>query len=388
MDNSASETANRKGNEFDILKSQTEQSRKSVRFEDIPKPTELPPLPPSAVATEKKSNTSILGVKENQEKMEKFIVPKPLSEYINKLIKGGRKLKVLAFDVEEAISEEQVKNILYTKLQSGLINESEKKEMFNLLTNSKGIVESKKQEMPAMSEAKNEAVKLYVEEKDEHPVRSRRKKISVLQNMHGIVVEKVGETHTPVEKSIIDKSNKLWKGTNREMEISLQFLKDGSIDFYKEPEVVTVTPPIRSFDGILRKQVKEPIKEVAKEQAKEIEVLETPAVSPIVPPEKTTEKAAEKSIEKPKGKTEEKTEVKTGSNTLALDFQGKTVEVVRKENELTVVYDGKEIAKGTMTVKGPEIKINKEFKAGFLFAKTNEEKAFEKALLLIKTTQK
>lgn len=344
-----------KGNQFDVLSSQTEPIEKPLRFEDIPKPTELKPLP----LIGKVEKNPPVGEAGEISVAEKFVVPRELTEYIRKLIKGGRKLKVLEFDVSEAVSETQIKSILNAKLGTGLISESEKREMLGILTGSKPEIK--------MENKKNESVRLVVEELDEHPVRFRRKRIQNLKNTHGIVVENVGETHTSLEKAIIDKSTKLWKGTARETEISLQFLKEDPLEFHIEPEPVVASPlPIvKSFDGVFRKKVKEPEKVVEKA----VEVTTPPII------------VVEEKKEKPVGKPIDKIVEKSQSNTLTTDFQGKAIRIVRMGETLTVTFDGEEIAKGTAT----DIKIKKEFKAGFLFAKTAEEQAFEKALPLIKS---
>lgn len=360
-----------KGNGFDVLSSQTEPIKKPLRFEDIPKPTELKPLLPIG-KVEKNPTAGEAGEISAAEKVEKFIVPRELTEYIRKLIKGGRKLKVLEFDVSEAVSETQIKSILNAKLDTGLISESEKREMLGILTGSKPEIK--------MENKKDEALKLVVEEQDEHPVRLRRKKVQNLKSTHGIIVEGVGDTHTPLEQGIIDKSTKLWKGTDRETEISLQFLKGASLEFHIEPEPVVASPlPIvKSFDGVFRKKVKEPAKSAVADRPTPVEPEFREKAAEIVAPRIiVTENKEEKPIGKPIGKIVEKPQ----SNTLTVDFQGRVVRAVNERGIVTVTFDGKEIAKGLAM----DIKIKKEFKAGFLFAKTAEEQAFEKALPLIKS---
>ena len=354
-----------KGNQFDVLSSQTEPIEKPLRFEDIPKPTELKPLPPIG-KVEKSPPAGEVGEIPVAEKVEKFVVPKELVGYIRKLIKSGRKLKVLEFDISEAVSVDQIKSILNAKLDTGLISESEKMEMLGILTGSKPEIK--------MENRKDEIVALAVDELDENPVRLRRKKVQNLKSTHGIIVEGVGDTHTPLEQGIIDKSTKLWKGTDRETEISLQFLKGASLEFHIEPEPVIVSPlPIvKSFDGVFRKKVKEPDLPV-----QTVKVVEKVA-SPVIVAQKKEAKPA--SAGRPTPAPLEFRE-KPQSNTLTTDFQGRVVRAVISGGVVTVNFDGKEIAKGP----AGDIKIKKEFKAGFLFAKTAEEQAFEKALALIKS---
>ena len=76
--------------------------------------------------------------------------------------------------------------------------------------------------------------------------------------------------------------------------------------------------------------------------------------------------------------------------TTSVPFDGGDLKIVRKTNvnpqEITVLFEGKEIAKGVITEKGPEIEINQNLKHIPLMTAVNpEEKAFEVAYSFIKT---
>lgn len=163
-------------------------------------------------------------------------------------------------------------------------------------------------------------------EEDEHPIRIRRKRIAKLKKQHGVVVPHVGETHTDLEKAIIDKSSKLWKGGDREMDISCQLLSGESLDFTEKTEETG------------KEDIKNPL-----EQGVKIEYKDSPV------------QVVREGI--------------IGSN----------------GNIVRVIYRGKEIAKGFLTKNGPDVSVKKEFKASFIFPATDEERAFEKAFEYIKT---
>ena len=75
------------------------------------------------------------------------------------------------------------------------------------------------------------------------------------------------------------------------------------------------------------------------------------------------------------------------TNVIHLDFEGKKLEIIYTKNshKVEVLLNDKQIAVGSMTEKGPKIKINPGLKASFLLAPTLEQRAFEKALTHIKT---
>src|ERR1700733_1226506 len=101
---------------FDILNAQVggvayNGFKKQVRFEDIPKPTELKPLVPVQKTENKKTEAENVSATQVEAKVEqKFIVSEALLTYIHKLISTGRKLRALAFDIEFAKSNEEIKN--------------------------------------------------------------------------------------------------------------------------------------------------------------------------------------------------------------------------------------------------------------------------------------
>ncbi len=77
------------------------------------------------------------------------------------------------------------------------------------------------------------------------------------------------------------------------------------------------------------------------------------------------------------------------TNVSSITFEGKEIKILRNidiiPQEITVIFDEKEIAKGILTNKGPSIKVDPRYKAGFLLAPTREENAFAKALPVIKS---
>lgn len=81
-------------------------------------------------------------------------------------------------------------------------------------------------------------------------------------------------------------------------------------------------------------------------------------------------------------------EIKAENDTTLL-FDNKELKITRSKDtfhqDVTVFYDNVEIAKGMLTSKGPSIKVYPRYKAGFLLAPTTEEKAFAKALTIIKS---
>ena len=138
---------------FDILNAQV---AKQIRFEDIPKPTELEPIHiasplvskvedegvvpeegyPVRVKILEQKKLSVISAQELEKKTEvskKFALPKELLEYVHKLVGKGRKLRALAFDMEFVGSNQEIKNILIAECTKGMISEEEKKEMFGFL---------------------------------------------------------------------------------------------------------------------------------------------------------------------------------------------------------------------------------------------------------------
>ena len=111
------------------------------------------------------------------------------------------------------------------------------------------------------------------------------------------------------------------------------------------------------------------------------------ALSPIVP-----EKQVKKEpliLKKPKIEEKKENTLTSTANTnvIHIDFEGKKLEIIYTKNshKVEVLLNDKQIAVGSMTEKGPKIKINPGLKASFLLAPTLEQRAFEKALTHIKT---
>ena len=127
---------------FDILNAQI---AKEVRFEDIPKPTELAPFHPDEVGNKNENEkeevaeeghpvrVKILEQEKKTDAPKKFALPKELSPYILGLIKEGRKLRGLLFDLDFAASNQAIKDLILAEQFKGTIREEEKKEMFRFL---------------------------------------------------------------------------------------------------------------------------------------------------------------------------------------------------------------------------------------------------------------
>ena len=135
---------------FDVLNKQLGDDyhgyRIPIRFEDLPKPTELAPLKPAV----SKEEAARLKMTEQAPKIQKeidslaqvedtientFTPPASLSAYIKKLVASGqKKFRILPFDLEDAKTEGDVKAVLKKELEEGVINEDQKNEMEDLLS--------------------------------------------------------------------------------------------------------------------------------------------------------------------------------------------------------------------------------------------------------------
>ncbi len=127
---------------FDILNAQVggvayNGFKGQVRFEDVPKPTELKPLVPVAKTEQKKvGDVGVVSETQTEAKTEiKFAVPEALLTYIHKLITNGRKLRALAFDIEFAKSNEEIQKLLLAEFDKGLITAEEKSDMLTTMGN-------------------------------------------------------------------------------------------------------------------------------------------------------------------------------------------------------------------------------------------------------------
>ncbi len=153
MDISLKQFKNEHQQKFDVLNKQLGDDyhgyRIPIRFEDVRKPTELEPLPPAVGSKSYKAPATIAEeapkvqeeinslAKTEIETSEKFTPPKSFSDYVKNLIASGKKqFRILPFDMEDAKSEEEVKTILKKEVEEGVINDEQKKEMENLLSDS------------------------------------------------------------------------------------------------------------------------------------------------------------------------------------------------------------------------------------------------------------
>ncbi|MFZ2621164.1 MAG: hypothetical protein WAX85_01560 [Minisyncoccia bacterium] len=363
------------GQPFDVLDSQRDPNHRGggatrikIRFEKLRKPTELEPLYEEKIKDKKPVETIITALKKaREEEPERFKAPRVLVSHINKLVLGGRKLKALAFDIEEATSTDEIRKILNSKFEKDLITKNERDEMLTLLDDSRTGDQKEETVTPEKLQEEVTTVQPEIIEnipEEGHPLQIKRKKIDMLKNSYGIVIEHVGGTHSQLEQRIIDKSNALWKGNDRDVTVA-SFLMSGEVqNFEKQPEIKPVFE--QSVDIPVVNTTEQEVKD-GPEIKQETSELSTGAIE--VKKEDKTEKASTREEE-----------------TSPVEFEGKNVQIVRRgKNSIKVLFDGKEIAIGLITSKGPSIKIKNEFKAGWLFAPTDAERAFQKALKLIKT---
>jgi uncharacterized protein (UPF0297 family) len=152
------------------------------------------------------------------------------------------------------------------------------------------------------------------------------------------------------------------------------------------PEDVKVELMLASGANFLPKKVVEPEK-IAEEVKKEEVVTEKVEEKQVEETKKEeVSENAEKPAEMPPVDSIVADKPAEAQNVFPTEFEDKRLEVHHgfpgNPNEIKVSYDGKEIAKGLV---GGKIAINKEFKAGFLLADTQEQRALKYAHTIIKT---
>lgn len=138
---------------FDTLRAQAGDAYTGpvphVDFSKLVKPTELEPLEiqdnskGGIVATVQKDEETVAsrasrgGGNENVNTQPTFAVPSALTSYLGNLIQSGRKLKVLAFDIDFTTSNDEIRNLIEAEQAKGVITDEEKGEMFSFLKDSK-----------------------------------------------------------------------------------------------------------------------------------------------------------------------------------------------------------------------------------------------------------
>ena len=421
--------------QFGVLNSQLESGARKVPitikgFEGMPKPTDLDldnilkvePGAPEKKETENKS--------EPVETKEKFLVPQPLLDYLDNLIINGRKLTVLKFDIAESISVDQIKKILSDKLSDTSINEEENSDMLNLLEGKSIIAREEKTEksaevihldletvrqeyldnlvpylenirvnrpkfektmdelgankhMPLIDESKElkDGRELYfkaLKSKIQSESKGIVSAMKIEEEELSLTMSKILEAMNQTEKNIAGKAFRVWESRNPDSlkKIGIMLMDSGVLKFSKEVE-----PP--SYEGFRMKDMPEEIP-----PEKEV-IVEKPTITPEQTPVDINFTKTETEIESLK--TESPEQPKNNQFVFPLEFEGRKVEVVRGEidgsnkNIIKVSLDGREIAKGLITDKGSEVKLNPDLKGGFLLAKTDYERAFGLAEPLIKT---
>ena len=433
---------NPKKGHFDVLHSQTEEGADvehripiKIDFANIPKPTELEPLRPKPDRIDINPKMGIklerpVEQERETEAEEKFAVPAALIAYLDRLIiKGKRPLKGLKFDVEESSS---VDEIVHHLSYSDLITPEETEEMLAMAGHSASKTEIHREikddvEKDAKQNTRATNVKSEeIEDLDQKLSRARLEYaqqlvpyLEAIRSKRSLYLKLMSDLGVSKDMPLKDKPRELVDARKEYLEIrkkKKESLQGGDIAYDIEEisllrrEILNMLPShtqevvgkgIKGWDKIPRQDNTKVLTALADNLTflSYTPPPEAPAYEGLrVKPEdfiekKTMPKVAEEI--KPEVLTtglssETKTE-KLSSNEVVfpLDFEGKRLEVVRggKENPkmVRVVLNGEEIASGTITDRGPDIKIDTRFKAGFLLAETEQERAFKKALSIMNT---
>lgn len=391
MNDSLLQTTNNKPSPspyLDILHKQSEDSDveyhipiRKIKFEDTPKPTELAPEKPQKSTVENK-----------------FAVPNVALDYLDDMI-FRRKIPVrsLRFDIENSTSiSEAVKY-----LTNARVDEEDRKKLLSFFGDKKteevtvfneSSFDSKLEEarveyaselVPHLQKTKSHR-KVYekmmsslgedrempkkaesrelVHTRDEYfKVREERSKS--LFGTNGDVSDAVLEVsklqdevikkHSTKEQKFVNKALKLWDANISDVHETVTLPMLGDVEFVAHRSRFD---GLRTNDPVVLDQNQTPVVQVEKRETAPVVVKNT---------------------------------VLSKNGNIELDFEGKKLDIVRGGEEgqlaLSVLLDKKEIARGFLTNKGPDIKIHKEFKHMFLMVDTEEERAFKKAMVLIKT---
>lgn len=407
-------------NSFDVLHSQTEEKSddwnhvpiRKIRFEDIKKPTDNLDL--SEISDEKIENRNIDTETKHKEK--EFSTPKPLLDYLNGLIASNRPLKSLEFDVREAGSLDEVERYLsHSKLTPKETEEAlsligrtlSKTEMHKSEINTeKKVLEVKKEEKAEekeestsvkdleaqLSESRKEYAEFFVPYTRE--VKSKRASYAKLMESLG-ANKAMPLPNEPRELTYA--REEYFKIRNKNKEV---LGKTDKLDDIKEieklrDEIIALLPEY--IGKVAEKGLKLWDKISAQDNIVTTALIGDVSLLSYTPlpkfegtrPEKTDlvkEKIEEGQIKPLETKTPADS---TEGFVFPLVFDGKELKVIREDKEdpeiIRVIFDGKEIAKGFMTKKGPLIKVAARYKAGFLLAPTIEQRAFDHAFAIIKT---
>lgn len=385
---------------FDILTSQEENGEGEIYnipirkiFEKVPKPTELEPVNNGG---DSQSNLQKVKINKVIPKRE-IIIPREALNYIEKLILDKRPLKSLRFDLEEALTLEDVVKIIS---DSKLLSSVEKQDMLRLLGYKNINIDNENLEKE-LSLAREEYVSLFGHHtrktlahkknfkelitefgvdrempKREEPKTLREARINYenyikikKENMgEGTlnfvlseaeeVTKKINKIIMPGASPYIEKLNRVWSRSDNSS--SIDFLLAG-LDISKKS--IDPNPVFAGF----RAGEDEKLGKIEKK-------IENWLV----------EKTPVQNITKEAESTGPKEEA------FPFEFKGKKLEVIKEGVDgsftIRVIFEGKDIAIGELTKKGLNIELKPEYKAGWFFVKTPEEVAFkEKVMPFLKT---
>ncbi len=399
----AEQGVGRKDNYLDILHRQADGPEykipiKKIDFRTLRKPTDIDPLPQEkeAISPEEKSGV----IFESTVSSQSYKTPNKLIEYINILIKENRPLKGLRWDIEEAKSLDEIVSRL---TKTNLLSKEECDEAISCCQYPNKEIKLH----VAYTDPHHESTDLtlarkeYVEALVPYLKKLEEKKISYRKLMQGLGAQK--DMPLPGEpKELVNARNDYYKARNKDKKSSGQIEK-----IYDIMEVSNLRQEILALQSertqifIDRANKKwEKISRIDNVNVLTALLSDLTFLSYVPPkdenyvglrPEKINiqEVIEEKPVETKSEVVEEKQEPKADhaiqiSN---LTFDDKPLQVIlntdAEPQTIQVIFNDNEIASGTLTRKGPSIKVHSRYKAGFLLAKTMEEKAFENANSLI-----
>ena len=371
---------------FDILNSQLEKDSDAVDqinvpikkiFDDVLKPTELAPL------TNNEAKKVLSKTTTNQKS---FLAPQEVIIYLERLIFEKRPLKSLKFDIEESGSIEDVAKLL---ADSKLLSVVEKQDMLKIIGLENflsGASESLNQELTV-------ARKYYISFLGPYIRKSRIDKEGYQKLMADLGVKKeMPKRNEPKELTLARSEYENLKHRIREtisenrVESDLSEAETFSSELIKivKPEAILLPEKLftvwdrsinnKTIDFLLAEKEILPKKESVI-QKNDDSIPEVSKISINPPVENSSIQKEVYEIESTNPKEEKFPSEYEGNNVLVIRVKGEKADSIR------VLFNEKEIALGGISKKGLEISIKPEFKAGWLFAKTPEERAFKKKIL-------
>ncbi|MFZ2521936.1 MAG: hypothetical protein WAX44_02315 [Minisyncoccia bacterium] len=404
---------------FDILTSQTEKVEKSETsdiynipikkiFDSVPKPTELEPLM-GADGSQK------IPINKKTSPKKSFFVPQIALDFVESLIRNNRPLKSLRFDLEESNSiEEALEHIDDSKLL--LI--SEKQDLLKIL----GFEDKSPEAEVILDEELAKARKNYISLQGPYIRKNQIHKESYAKIMADFGVEKempkrdvpkevmearleyedlklrkkglLGENSTefivteqeffsdelfkivkPEASPYISKLSNIWNHSENDSSIDFLLL---DIDFLKKTESQEAV-----FEG-LRTEINLTTTEVSPILANKVENDTILA--------KRAENAENLPVENFSVQKEvfEQESASPKEEVFPSEYEGNQIKVIKEGIDDTfiirVTFNDKDIALGEIVKNNLKIKLKPEFKAGWFYVKTPEERAFkEKILPFLKT---